>query len=102
MSEDSGGCALIAAALEVMSDRKEMPTAQEVALWGMQTGMEWSRTGWLWPAGEARGRSVFFCGVESRAPILERSLHCLMPMLGVSPLHWEFVRLRIKAPRVRS
>jgi hypothetical protein len=102
LSEDSGGCALIAAALDVMSDRKEMPTAQEVALWGMQTGMEWSRTGWLWPAGEARGRSVFFCGVESRAPILERSLHCLMPMLGVSPLHWEFVRLRIKAPRVRS
>ena len=25
-----------------------------------------------------------------------------MPMLGVSPLHWEIVRLRVKAPRVRS
>lgn len=102
LSEDRGGCALIAAALDVMSGRGEMPTAQEVALWGMETGMEWSRPGRLWPAGEARGRAVFFCGVKSRAPILERSLHCLMPMLGVSPLHWEIVRLRVKAPRVRS
>ena len=36
--------------------------------------------------------------MRSGAPILERSLYCLMPMLGGSPLHWEIVRLRVKAP----
>jgi hypothetical protein len=103
LSEDKGACALIAAALDVLSDRKGMPTAREVALWAMETGMEWSRTGWLWPAGDAPGgQAVFFCGVGSQAPIVERSLHCLMPMLRVSPLQWEFIRLRVKAPRVRS
>jgi hypothetical protein len=40
--------------------------------------------------------------VGSRSPIVERALHCLMPMLGISPLDWELVRLRAKAPRVRS
>ena len=44
LSEDRGGCALIAAALDVMSDRS-LPTAQEVALWGMETGMNWSQPG---------------------------------------------------------
>lgn len=103
MSEDRGGCALIAAALDAFSGRKEMPAAQEVTLWAMRTGMDWSRTGWLWHAGEVSGgRSLFFCGVGNHAPIVERALYCLMPMLKVSPLQWELVRLRTKAPRVRS
>lgn len=103
LSEDRGACALIAAALDVFSHQEEVPGAREVVLWAMETGMDWSRTGWLWPAGEGSGgRSVFYCGVSSGSPIVERSLCYLMPMLGGSPLQWEFVRLQIRAPRIRS
>lgn len=83
LSEDRGACALIAAALDVFSHQEEVPGAREVVLWAMETGMDWSRTGWLWPAGEGSGgRSVFYCGVSSGSPIVERSLCYLMPMLG--------------------
>lgn len=45
---------------------------------------------------------MFYCGVGSRSLIIERAFYCLMPMLKVSPLQWEFIRLKIKAPRIRS